>query len=168
MSWYYTYLCDLFYIESTWRQSFRGLGLHERDYGQLCEICMFFITNFESVQVSTYLTSVISYKTIDEAHVNQVIKKDNDILIKPLVEKWRGEGKSIILLLDDGLQVQCNLSVWQMFVVFKCMLISLSSGCYVTRKNVFGNPVRPLFCWEPLLIQQILPLLLPIRGYKAW
>ena len=49
------------------------------------------------------MTSVISYKTMDEAHVNQVIKKDNDILIKPLVEKWRGEGKSIILLLDDGL-----------------------------------------------------------------
>ena len=40
---------------------------------------------------------------MEEAHVNQVIKKDNDILIKPLVEKWRGEGKSIILLLDDGL-----------------------------------------------------------------
>ena len=40
---------------------------------------------------------------MDEAHVNQVIKKNNDILIKPLVEKWKGEGKSTILLLDDGL-----------------------------------------------------------------
>ena len=32
-------------------------------------------------------------------------------LLKPLVKKWRGEGKSIVLFLDDGLGVAQPLNL---------------------------------------------------------
>ena len=62
---------------------------------------------------------------------------------------------------------QRSLSIWRKFVVYKSMQIYLSSG-YCPTKNVFGNPVRALYGSEMLLTQQILPLLLQIKGLKVY
>ena len=76
-----------------------------------------------------------------------------------------GEGKESQLFCSLMMAwAQRSLSIWRKFVVYKSMQIYLSWGYCPTKKTAFGNPVRALFGWELLLTQQILPLLLPIKG----
>ena len=112
------------------------LGYHHIDIFPEHRKFLTFSWSFEDGSLRYFMFSVLPFGLSSAPYIFTKI-------LRPLVKKWRGEGKSVLLFLDDGLGTAQPFNLAKI-CSFQSILIYLSSACYLTRKNVSGNPVRAL------------------------